>query len=340
MGMAEKKRKDWKHMSVRIAVILLVIIIIVGVVCISAAYAVRKTLVSNADRAIPVVSDNAAAKAEQYIEHNGSRYEYDRDNINILFIGVDSRGEDISVGQADLAVLAVMNLREKTVRFININRDSLGPVRLFGVAGQYITTRERQIALAYSYGDDAADGGELMSETISGLLDGIPVNGFVALDFDGIATMNEIAGGVSVTAICDVSRAGINEGETVKLTDEQAVYYVTERDSHSADIGTNASRMERQKQYIYAWLDIFMDKLRGDPLYALEAYDMSRQYVTTDMTKMQMAYLAVSMKNPDISDEMYSLPGSYSRSGYYDEYLVDKGKLSDMLIEIFYKKME
>lgn len=340
MGKAEKKREDWKHISVRIAIILSVIIIIAGVVCLSAAYAVRKALVRNADREIPVVSDNAAVKAEQYIEHNGSRYEYDQDNINILFIGVDSRGEDISVGQADMAVLAVMNLREKTVRFINVNRDSIGPVRLFGVAGQYITTRERQIALAYSYGDDAAEGGKLMSETVSGLLDGIPVNGFVALDFDGIGTMNEIAGGVSITAICDVPRADISEGDTVKLTDEQAIYYVTERDSHSADIGTNASRMERQTQYIYAWLGIFMDKLRADPLYALKAYDMSRQYVTTDMTRIQMAYLAVSMNDPDISDEMYSLPGSYSRSGYYDEYLVDKDKLTDMLIEIFYKKME
>ncbi|MFR5028701.1 MAG: hypothetical protein ACLTDF_07970 [Coprococcus sp.] len=68
-------------------------------------------------------------------------YMYDEDNINILCIGVDARGEADTVDRGDALILVTLNVRDKTIRCLNINRDTLAPVKVFGVAGKHITTR-------------------------------------------------------------------------------------------------------------------------------------------------------------------------------------------------------
>lgn len=94
-------------------------------------------------------------------------------------------------------------------------QDTLAPVKVFGVAGKYITTQNLQAALAFSYGSDVADGAELTEYTVSELLDGLPIHAYVTLDFDGISKMNELVGGVTVKAMEDLDRADIRQGETV-----------------------------------------------------------------------------------------------------------------------------
>lgn len=275
------------------------------------------------------------------IMYKGQLYEYDTSNINVLCMGVDARGEDEKVGQADMLALLVFNPEKKSVKCICINRDSIGPVVVYGVAGKPVTTAEIQIALAYSYGGTQAEGRELEKNTVSGLLYDIPINGSVSADIDGIGDMNAIAGGVTLKALEDVPRAGISEGETLTLTDEQAMYYVTERESASSEIGTNERRIARQKQYISTWCDSVQKILRRDLFDVLDMYDTMKEYIDTDISKESMLYLAKTFGTVGMNDDdIYVVPGKYEREDYYDRYLIDEEQLADMLIEIFYRKVE
>lgn len=310
------------------AVAVLAIVVAVILVCAAYLHAGRSSLIGQRSR-----------DAEMLYE--GHSYMYDEDNINILCIGVDARGEADTVGQGDALILVTLNVRDKTIRCLNINRDTLAPVKVFGVAGKYITTQNLQAALAFSYGSDVADGAELTEYTVSELLDGLPIHAYVTLDFDGISKMNELVGGVTVKAMEDLDRADIRQGETVTLSGEQAVYYVTERNSASEDIGTNAARMDRQKQYMCAWCGLLKEKLKRNPLKIWDMYEQMSGYISTDISRTGMLYLAWKFAGAEFTDDgMYEFPGSYERENYYDEYIVDDAALKEQLVEMFYREVE
>lgn len=275
------------------------------------------------------------------VQYKDQTYEYEDNNINILCVGVDSRGADRDVGQADMLALLVMNTATGEIKCIEINRDTIAPVKVFGVAHKYITTQDIQVALSFAYGRNPAEGRELVSDSVSQLLGGISVHACVSLDFDGIGVLNSVAGGVTVTAIQDVEKAEITEGEVVTLTDEQAVYYVTERNSKSSEIGTNAPRMDRQKQYILGLSDTLREKIRKKPWKITGMYKQMMPYISTDLTKKQIIYLAWKYSRSGLSqDDIYELPGRYDRTGYYDEYKVDDKKMTDMILDVFYREVE
>lgn len=275
------------------------------------------------------------------VMYKGQMYEYDTSNINILCMGIDARGEDENVGQADMIAILVFNPEKDSVKCVCINRDSIGPVDIYGVAGKRVATKNVQIALAYSYGKNPAEGRCLESSTVSKLLCDLPVHGSVSVDIDGIGQMNKLAGGVNLETLEDIPRAGIKKGETLTLDDEQAMYYVTERDSASSELGTNERRMNRQKQYISAWCKEVQSILKKNPFKIKKMYDSMRGYIDTDLTDYSMLYLANTFGAGGLAEtDIYTVPGTYERENYYDKYVVDEEKLTEMMIDIFYKKAE
>lgn len=273
--------------------------------------------------------------------YRGNIYKYDPANINILFMGIDARGEDESIGQADMLALVVINTEKDTVKCICINRDSIGPVAIYDISGKAATTKNVQIALAYSYGKSQSEGRGLEVDTVSKLLHGIPIHGSVSVDIDGIGGINELVGGITLTALEDVPKVGIVKGEEVTLNDEQAMYYVTERDSASTDIGTNENRMSRQKQYISAWCDAVQQQIKKNPFKIFKMYDSVQGYVDTDISRNSMLYLAKVLKRVQFGEgDIYMVSGDYERENYYDKYLIDEDKLTEMMIETFYRKTE
>lgn len=89
------------------AVAVLAIVVAVILVCAAYLHAGRSSLRGQRSR-----------DAEMLYE--GHSYMYDEDNINILCIGVDARGEADTVGQGDALILVTLNVRDKTIRCLNI----------------------------------------------------------------------------------------------------------------------------------------------------------------------------------------------------------------------------
>ena len=109
----------------------------------------------------------------------------------------------------------------------------------------------------------------------------------------------------------------------------------------STDIGTNENRMSRQKQYISAWCDAVQQQIKKNPFKIFKMYDSVQGYVDTDISRNSMLYLAKVLKRVQFGEgDIYMVSGDYERENYYDKYLIDEDKLTEMMIETFYRKTE
>ncbi len=177
----------------------------------------------------------------------GDRSEYrveavspDKDNISILFLGVDDRNGDLS-GRTDAMVLATFNQEEGTVKMLNIPRDSR-----VDIPGRQNLDK---INHAHAFG-----GVDLTVETVENLLD-IPVDYFVTLDFTAFMEVIDTFGGVEVDVPFTFSEMNsrdqanaitVNEG-LQKLDGEEALAFVRTRRNDN-----DLQRGERQKQVLEA----------------------------------------------------------------------------------------
>ena len=106
-----------------------------------------------------------------------------KDNISILFLGVDDRGGDL-VGRTDAMLLATFNKQHGTILLTSIPRDSL--VTIPGRRNQ------DKINHAHAFG-----GVDLAVETVEKLFD-IPVDYYVKLNFVAFIEIIDALGGIEV----------------------------------------------------------------------------------------------------------------------------------------------
>ena len=328
----EQERKSGKKKKMIVTAVVLAVVILAAFPALILWTGKHKLYSAARGQTPDLTSAGMTADDDGDVVCGGHHYRYDTDSINILVIGVDARGLENTVGQGDALMLVNINGRNHSVKCISINRDSIAPVKVFGVAGDYITTQNVQAALAYSFGRDEVDGCELTKFTVSGLMMDIPIHGCVSIDFDDIAELNRLVGGVTLTAVEDVEKAGIHKGDRLTLTDEQAVYYVTERNSGSSEIGTNSARMERQKQYVLLWCQAMRQKFGENVSELWKVYRSLTAMVTTDLKTSELLYLAREFEKADLGEgDIYELPGKYRRENYYDEYIVDSESLAQKI---------
>lgn len=190
---------------------------------------------------------SVTAGAQQDLDR-GDRSDYrddlvnpDKDPISILFLGLDSLEGDLS-GRTDALVVATFNPEEKTIKMVNIPRDS--QVEIPG------RKYKDKINHAHAFG-----GVDMTINTVENLLD-IPIDYFVSLNFDAFMEIIDALDGVTVNVERsftekDIETYGtitINEGEQ-RLNGQEALAYVRMRKSDPrGDLG----RGDRQKEVITA----------------------------------------------------------------------------------------
>lgn len=168
-----------------------------------------------------------------------------RDNISVLFLGVDDRSESLR-GRTDAMILATFNKDDHSIKMLSIPRDSR--VEIVG------RDRMDKINHAHAFG-----GVDMTIDTVENLFD-IPVDYFVKLNFDAFMEIVDELGGVEVEVPFSFSEMNsddkkgaitINKGLQT-LNGEEALAYVRMRKSDPrGDIG----RGERQQQVIKAIIE-------------------------------------------------------------------------------------
>lgn len=283
------------------------------------------------------------------ILYNGVLYEYNDDLLTFLCLGVDSR-KDIQLekipgegGQADTIILAVLDEKQKTLKLINISRDTIAKIRIYDRNGIYLYDQETQLALQYAYGDGGKESCLLMEQAVSNLFYGIPIHGYGAIDVKAVADLNDAVGGVEVTVIEDLSRftPDLALGNTLTLTGRQALHYVQERDVESEELGANNLRIERQKQYLQAFWQKVKSGTKKDLTLPIKLYNTASDHMVTSITADQAAYLSTIALDCTFADEdILSVQGTVIKEDVYEEFIVDEEALYDLIIHVFYREVK
>lgn len=276
----------------------------------------------------------------------GEVWEYNRDIMTFLCMGVDARsgiGKEKTpgkAGQADAILMVVVNPGKEDISVIAINRDTMTGIEIYDTAGMYLEEETAQLTLQYAYGDGREKSCELMERAVSELFYGIPIHGYGALDMQSIATLNDAVGGVEVTILEDMTKFKWDwtKGKEIHLSGEDALLYIQRRDT--AYMGTNLGRVERQKQYLTAYVDKLKKKIKEDITFPVTLLGQIQKHMVTSLSVQEITFLADTLLGYEFSmDNIISIPGESKMGERHEEFYIDDAALKQIVIEVFYDKV-
>ena len=284
--------------------------------------------------------------SQDMVEINGIKCTPKKNIKSYLIMGLDSRGEAEATeeydgtGQVDTLELVVVDYTANTYTRLPINRDTMTEVQSLDTDGTYLATTKMQLSLAHACGDGMEISCENTVDAVSNLLYGQTIDGYASLNMDAIEVLNHLAGGVTVTIEDDFSKADptLVQGETVTLTDEQAMTYV--RGRMDVGDGTNEGRMRRQTQFLSALKPILMEKCQADSSFALEIYDSLIPYMVTDQSRNDFIKLTAALIESEEQERLHIEGTNAVGDTGFNEFTVDEDSLADVVIQLFYDKVE
>ena len=166
--------------------------------------------------------------------YEGTWYAPRSDVETVLVLGLDrSEREGIgmtgSYAQSDLMLLLEIDRTSETCRVIHLNRDTMATIQDFDRYGRPTGTYTAQLTLAYAHAQayTGNDTTACMSavKAVSELLYGVEIDHYISLMMDGVAVLNDLAGGVTLKVMDDFGAfdPALVQGETVTLRGEQAL---------------------------------------------------------------------------------------------------------------------
>ena len=280
---------------------------------------------------------------------NGQTYRQRSNLITILFMGIDQ--EDISDstpaylrylsgGQADFLRLMVIDPLEKTIAQIEIDRDTMTPITMLNTLGEKLGYRTAQICLSHSYGDGKEQSCGYTVEAVSNLLYNLPIKYYAAMNLDGISTLNDMLGGVTVTLADDFSHLdpAMAKGTTLTLVGDQAEIFVRSR--MTVGVGTNEARMARQRQYVSQMMELLHQKIQESSDFIGALFDSLAPQLCTNMSRAQMMNEAWTARNYTRLP-LQSISGVHQEGDYgYIQFLPDEASLEQVILDVFYQKVK
>jgi LCP family protein required for cell wall assembly len=285
--------------------------------------------------------DEVFAFAER-VTYGGATYAYNDDIVSLLFLGIDDPGkvtvrtEGFGKGnQTDVILLAAIDADKKKVTLLNISRDAMTNVNILSYDHKAIVgSRVMQVALSHAYGDGSDLSCLLAADAVAGLVGGLPMNGYVSLNYGALGILNDAVGGVTVTLDEDMTISGkeYKSGDAVAIKGDMAADYIRNR---SAGEGTNSERMGRQEGYIKGFIGRCLTSGRNPAKLVMDLLGAADGYVVTSLTDDEIVYLGTTVLSGGWTVEIESVPGELKLNDIY-EFYPDEAALSKILLDIFY----
>lgn len=277
------------------------------------------------------LSDDAYSdEADAY--HNGNAYYYNKDLVNILFIGVDKENlSDNNGKQADAIYLVSADFKQNKANIMAISRNTLTDIEIYDMNGEYLDTENKQICLSYAYGKDDVESSNLTSKAVSRLLYDIPINGYYTVFMDSIGDIVDSVGGVAVTVPDDMTvySPEWKKGAKVKINGEKAMLYLTYRQDSSEQ------RLQRQKQFISSFVSSAKKAVAKNISLPLNMYKKLAKNTVTDVDATSAVYLASEIMKAEF--EIIQIPGKVGFDGTYETFEADESALYEQVLDVFYK---
>lgn len=285
------------------------------------------------------------SEREDTILYGGKEYEYNEHLSNYLFMGIDTR-ETIEEnqaraenGRADAIYLLSYDRVKKTAKAFAIPRDTMASVHAYSMDGTDLGLVEDHINMQYLYGDGKEESCRLMKEAISRMMYGIPIQGHLALNMDGISVAVGVLGSVEVVVPNDSLETvdlQYKKGARVTITEDNAELFVRHR---YIDIAQSAiTRMERQKAFMEALVETAKAKATNDTTMVVNMYESLQPHMITNMgTDLFVQLLDATY---DSNDKIQDIPGEKVNGNEFDEYHINENKMFKLVLQHFYKEVQ
>lgn len=333
MKKQEQKNKTVFHAAAALLAVLAVVLVL---------YGGGRWLEKRAEK--PETRTQLPQADQETVEVDGVTYRKKSRLTTILVMGVDHDTQDSyeyrKAGQADFLRLVVLDDADKTVQQLQIDRDTMTPVTVLGLLGDRYEPVTEQICLGYAFGDGRKTSCEVTVEAVGNLLGGQTIDQYLAMGLDGISTLNDLAGGVTVTLEDDFSAAdpAMTKGATLTLQGDQAEIFVRRR----MDIGegTNEARMVRQEEYLAQLSAQLESRVQQDQQFTAQVYDALQPYLVTDLAKGRLVNEVWAAKD-DTVEPAIALEGEHKvAEDGFTEFYPTEASIQKAVLTLFWEPVE
>ena len=229
-----------------------------------------------------------------------------KDVINVLLVGSDSRDPNAELGRSDTMILASFNKAEGKATALSFLRDSLVEIDGHG---------QSKLDHTFAYG-----GVGLTINTINKQF-GLDVQDYVIINFENLVEIIDQLGGIQVMLTEEEAAYYRENGMpdivagNVTLTGSQALAHARNR-SLDNDFG----RTERQRDVIYGIYNKVLEQ-RNDPSTLLSLIQFCMTQVSTNMSVTELYEMATDVLSVDnLKTQQAAIPteGTYE-FGTYEE---------------------
>ena len=280
------------------------------------------------------------------VTYQGESYRLRDDLETYLILGLDKFTDTLSDPeayinnqQADFIFLMVVDKSSESSCAVHINRDTMTEIQRLGIGGQRLGTVKAQIALAHTYGSGGKDSCRNTLEAVSEYLYHIPIDHYFSITMDAIPVLNDLAGGVTVHVDDDFSAVdpALEQGKDVRLVGQQALTFVRSRGGVGDQ--SNLSRMNRQREYIYALYRQLSEQLRSSDSFGRRLASSLSDYSVSDLTTTQLSNLSERMKDYRFTT-IHTVAGEAVKGERFMEYHTDDAALQELVIRLFFRRCE
>ena len=284
---------------------------------------------------------------EGWVMHQGKVYSYKDDILTFLIMGIDKNTKAVEVaegtdgGQADALFLLTLDQSEKEIHIIGVNRNTMTDINVYDETGNYEKTVKGQIATQHGFGNGVEKSCLYQVEAVSKLFYSLPIHGYAAVNMSAIPELNDAVGGVDVTVLEDLTRvdSSLKEGEQVHLMGKTAYWYLKSRDV--AQFGSADKRLERQKQYLTAFVKKAKEAVEEDFSLVMKMYGQLAPKMVTDISADEAVYLASTALNYRMGgNNFHMIKGETVMGEKFEEFYVDEQALYELILEVFYEEVE
>ena len=283
--------------------------------------------------------------SDKTVTVNGKEYRERKDLTPILLIGYDKSENNSGYGyrnggQSDFMLLLVLDENAKTVRRLQLERDTMTEVRVLSVLGKDAGTNTLQLCLAHGYGNVPEECNQRTVEAVSRLLQGIDIPFYIAMNLDGIPVLNDALGGVDVLIEDDFT--GVDDtlvkGQAVHLEGQHAVTFVRSR--QQIGTGTNEERMRRHRAYLEAAREKLLKNISEDKTFANTFFSETEDVLETNLSRGRLINELNRAREYDILP-VDTFTGEYS-TGHdgYVEFRPDENSILSWVLDAFYVPAE
>lgn len=294
--------------------------------------------------------ETAAQTGSEVLEYEGKTYRRNTYVKAILCMGIDRTDtlEEPQVagsgGQSDGIFLVAQDTVRNQVKILMIPRDTMTLITLTDLSGNVLGKDIQHLTLAYAYGDGRELSCQYMSEAVSTLLNGLPIDGYMAVSAGALPLLNDGVGGVTVTIQeegMEAADPSFVPGAQVTLQGELAEKFIRYRDTSRSQ--TALERTERHKAYIQGFAEAAKRQAAREEGFAERMLNELQPYMVTDLDKgeyMDLALTFLESSQTLTEADMITLPGEAEETNLYDVYFPDLNEILPIVLELFYRAEE